>query len=203
MKIYSTRAAIVACIISVGCALTTDRIALEYRPMPGVQLLKEAEGITVLVSVSDLRSDKTRVSCKKNGFGMEMAPIIAEEDPAITIKRAFETEFMARGFKVGGEALVLISSDVTRFWNDHKTGFFAGDSVADLNMTVVVKNKTGDKILFTKQVSAQGLEANIQLQGGNNAKLALDKALSIGLRQLFEDTAFIDSIIKAKTSSRS
>lgn len=198
MNPYSTSAALLACLMSIGCALTTDRVALEYRPMAGVQTLKEAEGITVLVSVNDLRTDKTKVSSKKNGFGMEMAPIIAEEDPALTIKRAFETEFKARGFKIGSEALVLIHSDVTRFWNDHKTGFFAGDSVADLNMTVLVKNKTGDKILYTKQVSAQGLEPNIQIQGGNNAKLALDKALANGLRQLFEDTMFLDSIVKAK-----
>lgn len=198
MNLCSASAALVACFVSVGCALTTDRVALEYRPMPGVQSLKEAEGITVLVSVNDLRTDKTKVSSKKNGFGMEMAPIIPEEDPAITIKRALEAEFKARGFNIGSDALVLIHSDVTRFWNDHKTGFFAGDSVADLNMTVLVKNKAGDKILFTKQVSAQGLEPNIQIQGGNNAKLALDKALANGLRQLFEDTMFIDSIIKAK-----
>jgi uncharacterized lipoprotein len=198
MNLCSRSAALLACLISFGCALTTDRVALEYRPMAGVQTLKEAEGITVLVSVNDLRTDKTKVSSKKNGFGMEMAPILAEEDPALTIKRAFETEFKARGFKIGSDALVLIHSDVTRFWNDHKTGFFAGDSVADLNMTVLVKNKAGDKILFTKQVSAQGLEPNIQIQGGNNAKLALDKALANGLRQLFEDPMFLDSIIKAK-----
>lgn len=200
MKPYSSAAILLACFMSVGCALTTDRIALEYQPMAGVQSLKEAEGITVLVSVNDLRSDKTRVSCKKNGFGMEMAPIIAEEDPAITIKRALETEFKARGFKIGSEALVLINSDITRFWNDHKTGFFAGDSIADLNMTVLVKSKSGDKTLFTKQINVQGVESNIQIQGGNNAKIALDKALMNGIRQLFEDGGFLDSIIKAKNS---
>lgn len=200
MKPYSSAAILLACFMSVGCALTTDRIALEYQPMAGVQSLKEAEGITVLVSVNDLRSDKTRVSCKKNGFGMEMAPIIAEEDPAITIKRALETEFKARGFKIGSEALVLINSDITRFWNDHKTGFFAGDSIADLNMTVLVKSKSGGKTLFTKQINVQGVESNIQIQGGNNAKIALDKALMNGIRQLFEDGGFLDSIIKAKNS---
>lgn len=190
--------ALVACFFSVGCALTTDRVSLEYQPMNGVQALQGVDGMTVLVTVNDLRTDKSRVSCKKNGFGMEMAPIIAEEDPALTIKRAIETEFKTRGFRIGTEALVLIHSDITRFWNDHKTGFFAGDSVADLNMTVVVKNKAGDKILFTKQINAQGLEANIQLQGGNNAKLALDRAMSNGIKQLFEDAGFLDSILKAK-----
>lgn len=171
--------------------------------MGGIQTLQGSEGISVHVTVNDFRKDKTKVSSKKNGFGMEMAPILAEEDPAITIKRAIEIELKARGFRIGTEAIVLITSDITRFWNDHKTGFFAGDSVADLNMTVVLKNKIGDKVLFTKQINAQGLETNIQIQGGNNAKLALDRALSNGLKQLFEDNAFLDSILKAKLSERS
>lgn len=198
MNIVRPVACLCACLLAVGCALTTDRISLEYHPMTGVQALPSAEGVTVLVSVNDLRTDKTRVSCKKNGFGMEMAPIVAEEDPALTIKRALESELKARGFRIDTQALVLIHSDLTRFWNDHKTGFFAGDSVADLNMTVVVKNKAGDRILFTKQINAQGLESNIQIQGGNNAKLALDKALSNGMRQLFEDPGFMEAILKAK-----
>lgn len=200
MSGFKCAACVSACLLFVGCALTTDRISLEYQPMSGIQALPSAEGITVLVHVNDLRTDKTRVSCKKNGFGMEMAPIVAEEDPALTIRRALETELKARGFRVGPDALVLIHSDVTRFWNDHKTGFFAGDSVADLNMTVVVKDKSGEKVLFTKQINAQGQESNIQIQGGNNAKLALDKALVAGIRQLFEDPHFLEAILKAKAS---
>lgn len=167
--------------------------------MAGTRPLQGAAGVMVAVSVKDLRADKSRVSCKKNGFGMEMAPIIAEEDPAVTIKRALETELKARGFQLGSDAIVTINSDITRFWNDHKTGFFAGDSVADLNMTVDVKNKADDKTLFSKQVSAQGIEANIQLQGGNNAKLALDRALANGIRLLFEDAGFTEALLKAKT----
>lgn len=200
MKPLSIPAVLLASLLSVGCALTTDKINLEYQPMVGTRPLPGADGVTVAVVVKDLRADKSRVSCKKNGFGMEMAPIVAEEDPAITIKRALETELKARGFQLGTEALVTIHSDITRFWNDHKTGFFAGDSVADLNMTVAVKNKTGDKTLFTKQISVQGIETNIQIQGGNNAKLALDKALANGIKLLFEDAGFIDALLKAKSS---
>ncbi|MBK9795472.1 MAG: hypothetical protein IPP58_03060 [Holophagaceae bacterium] len=200
MKPLQLTAVLVASLLSTGCALTTDRISLEYRPMAGTQVVQGAEGITVQVAVKDLRADRTRVSCKKNGFGMEMAPILAEEDPAITIRRALEAELKARGFQIGTEAIVSIQSDITRFWNDHKTGFFAGDSVADLNMSVAVKNRAGDITLFTKQIGAQGIESNIQIQGGNNAKLALDKALANGVRLLFEDPAFLEALLKARSS---
>ncbi len=198
MKPLQVAAVLSASLVSIGCALTTDRISLEYRPMAGTQAVLGAEGITAQVAVRDLRADKSRVSCKKNGFGMEMAPIIPEEDPALTIKRALETELKARGFRIGEEAIVAIQSDITRFWNDHKTGFFAGDSVADLNMTVAVKNKAGSGTLFTRQISVQGIESNIQIQGGNNAKLALDKAMANGVRLLFEDPAFLEALMKAK-----
>jgi uncharacterized lipoprotein len=188
-----------ACLLSTGCALTTDRVALEYRPMAGVQPIPAAQGITVSVTVIDMRTEKTtKVSAKKNGFGMEMAPILAEEDPTLTLKKAIETELTARGFTLSGDAMVAIKSELVRFWNDHKTGFFAADAVADLNMTVTVKDKTGEKILFTKQINVQGVEANNQVQGGNNAKLALDKALANGVKQLFDDAAFVEAVLKAK-----
>ena len=46
-----------------------------------------------------------------------------------------------------------------------------------------------------------GLEPlTIQIQGGNNAKLALDKALANGIKLLFEDAGFLEALLKAKTS---
>ena len=51
---------------------------------------------------------KDKVSAKKNGFGMEMAPIIAKEDVAQTLKKAVEVELTNRGFclRDGGVTLV-------------------------------------------------------------------------------------------------
>lgn len=179
-----------------GCALTTDRIDLSYTPQAGTVALPGANDVIVSVGVNDLRQEKSnRVSSKKNGFGMEMAPILANEDVTVTIRRAIEVELRSRGFKVGDQALVSIIADMTRFWNDHKTGFFAGDSVADLNMSISVKNKAGN-VLYSRQIVAQGVEANIQLMTGENARLALDKALENGIRQLFDDRAFISALIE-------
>jgi uncharacterized lipoprotein len=126
---------------------------------------------------------------------MEMAPITAAEDVAITVRRAIEQELQARGFQLGADtALVKIAADITRFYNDHKIGFFAGDAVADLNLSVTVKSKSGD-LLFSKQIIAQGMEKNTQLASGNNAKLALDRALENGMKSLFEDQAFVSAMV--------
>lgn len=179
-----------------GCALTTDRIELQYDPQQNVAALPGASEVSVGVKVNDVRGDKSKVSSKKNGFGMEMAPILTTEDVTITVRRAIEQELKARGFKLGTDeaARVAIAADLVRFYNDHKTGFFAGDAVADLNMSVTVRARTGE-IRYTKQLVAQGVEPNTQLMTGNNAKLALDRALASGMRILFEDQAFLAALV--------
>jgi uncharacterized lipoprotein len=107
-----------------------------------------------------------------------------------------EQELGARGFKIANPAQVMVELNLIKFWNDHKLGFFAGDSVAELNMSIVVKDTNG-KVSYSKIITAQGIEPNIQLMTGDNAKLALDKALANGLNQLFEDTNFFKRLIES------
>lgn len=178
-----------------GCALTTERIDLTYAPQPGVSTIPGANNVIVSVQVNDQRQERSnKVSSKKNGFGMEMAPILANEDVTVTLRRAIEQELQSRGFSIGNEALVSILADLTRFWNDHKTGFFAGDAVADLNMSILVKNKNGN-LLYSRQILSQGVEPNTQLMSGNNARLALNRAIENGMKLLFEDHVFIAALI--------
>ncbi len=180
-----------------GCALTTDRIELQYKQQQGVTQIPGANNISVAVKISDHRQDKSKVSSKKNGYGMEMAPILAVEDITVTIQRAIEQELLARGFQLdAGAARVQIAADLTRFYNDHKMGFFAGDAIADLNMSVIVKSKNGDQ-LYSRKIVVQGIEPNTQLAGGENARLALNKALENGMKVLFEDQVFLTALMSA------
>lgn len=182
-----------------GCALTPETIALSYKPQTGVTAVPTANTVTAGVTVLDQRLDKTKVSSKKNGYGMEMAPITAAEDVTITVRKALETELKARGFALGDKtATVQIASDLTRFSNDHKTGFFSGESVADLSMLVNVKSANGS-IGYSQVIAAQGIEPKIQMMGGENARLALDRALSNAMTRLFEDKAFIAAVLAAST----
>lgn len=183
-----------------GCALTTDRVELQYTQQRGVVPVPGANNVSVNVQVNDQRSEKSKVSSKKNGFGIEMAPILAAEDVSVTVRKAIEQELQARGFQLGSKAaLVQISADLTRFYNDHKTGFFAGDAVADLNLSVAVKSQKGE-LLYAKQIVAQGVEANIQLMSGENARLALNRALENGMKALFEDRVFLSALVASSTS---
>jgi uncharacterized lipoprotein len=190
----------VATILS-GCALTTEQVELQYIQQSNVSQIAGATGVSVNVQVTDQRQDKSKVSSKKNGFGMEMAPILASEDVAITVRRAIETELRTRGFQLGSDtALVQIGTDLTRFYNDHKLGFFSGDAVAEINMSVTVKSKKGN-MFFSRQIVSQGIEANTQLMSGNNARLALNRALENGMKSLFEDQAFLTALIASSASN--
>lgn len=179
-----------------GCALTTDHIDLSYSPQLGVSKIPNASKIVVNVQVNDQRLEKSnKVSCKKNGFGKEMAAILANEDVTVTIRGAIEQELQSRGFSIGNEALVSVIADLTRFWNDHKMGFFSGDAIADLNMSILIKDKKGT-ILYSRHIQAQGIEPNNQLASGENARVALNNALEKGLKLLFEDQTFIAALLE-------
>lgn len=185
-----------------GCALTTERIELQYNPQSAVTQMPGAKDVSVNVRVADQRQDKSKVSSKKNGFGIEMAPIIPSEDVAVTVRKAIEQELRARGFQLAAtDPLIQIDADLIRFYNDHKVGFFSGDAVADLNMSVLVKSRSGS-MLFSKQIAAQGIEPNTMLMTGENAKLALNRALESGLKILFEDRAFLSALVASSASTK-
>lgn len=59
------------------------------------------------MQVADQRLDKSKVSSKKNGYGMEMAPITAAEDVAVTVRKAIEQELQARGFALGSDTALV------------------------------------------------------------------------------------------------
>lgn len=178
-----------------GCAFTTETVDITYRSTSSVTQYEGANEVVVNVSMKDSRGvEGNKVSSKKNGYGMETAPILASEAPTATIKRAIEEELRKRGFKLGNDSSVNVSADLSRFWNDHKVGFFAGDAVADLDMDVNIIDKNGTSV-FNKSIVTQGIEKNIQLMTGSNAKLALDKALENGINLLFDDQNFVNALI--------
>jgi uncharacterized lipoprotein len=143
-----------------GCAFTTETIDVSYTPQPGVSKIQGADAISVAVDVTDSRPDKSKVSSKKNGYGMETAPILANEEVAATVRRALTQEISDRGFNSGKSSTdVKVSAVVNRLYNDHKLGFFSGDAVADFNMSVQVLDPSGNTA-FSRTVASQGTEPN-------------------------------------------
>jgi hypothetical protein len=182
------------CALLSGCAFTTDEIDLTYNARGAREKTAGAEGVKVQVTVIDQRSIRDKVGKKINGFGREMGAIVSTTDVAGLVRSAIETELSLRGFPKGDSALV--SCDLIEFWNHFKQGFWAGDSIAEINMTIQVKNHDG-AVVFSKNVVAEGLEPNIQVAAGHNAKPALEQGLSKAVENLLQDPAFIPSLFKA------
>lgn len=195
-RFFALGCAAVAMLCLWGCAITTDTIAVNYQPQSGVTALRGANAVVVDVKVKDNRLIQDKVSCKKNGFGMEMARIVTAEDVGVTFKKAMEYELKARGFSLGPDAVVSIDAELTKFYSDFKMGFVSVDALAECSLGVTVKGKKGN-LLFARQYTAEGAERNGMIAGGENARLALEQALSQGMQKLFADPAFTTALLEA------
>jgi uncharacterized lipoprotein len=179
-----------------GCALTTATIEVPYQSLTPAAAVPGANGVTVSVSTTDGRTtNRDRVGSKKNGYGMDMAAIVASNNIPDTVGDAFKQELTARGFKIGPNG-VSLQIELVQFYNDFKIGFFAGDAVANVAFNVEILTP-GGTIEFSKYYQGTGDNPNIQIAGGDNAQIALIKAFQDAVASAVQDPAFIQALIKA------
>ena len=183
-----------------GCAATQAHIGPSYQPQQNVQRLNGAEKVAVNVTMSDERQIQSCVGKKMNGYGMEMAPIIATNDVVELTRQAIETELAHRGFAVVNTNAVNVMGELHRFYNEFRVGFWSGDAIAEVTVNIVVKNADG-AILYTKLINGQGVEPSIQLASGNNACLALNAALKDATQRLFGHQSFTEALLKTSGSA--
>ena len=182
-----------------GCALTVDNIEVPYQPLAARPPTPGASSVTIAVKATDERTTyRDRVSSKKNGYGMEMAAIVATNDVVQTLRAGVAQELAAEGFVVkdGGHELSLA---VVKFYNDFKVGFFSGDAKAEVafNAKLLRPDKS---VVFTKYISGQGQVGNIQLASGDNARGALVGAMSSAVGNLLADSEFRTALLVPGTA---
>lgn len=181
-----------------GCALNKDYVDLEYIPEEGVvSKVDGADLVEVSVKLADVRTTKEKISCKKNGYGMEMADIISNNDVVTLVAKAVEDELRNRGFKIT-EGSVHVEIELNKFYNDFKTGFWSGSAASEVVMNVQVKSPDGN-INYAKSITGLHTKEGIQLMSGNNAKMALEEALKSAISTLMNDSSFIAALLQANT----
>jgi uncharacterized lipoprotein YajG len=181
-----------------SCALTQEHINVEYIPQAGVTKISQAERAVVRVEVDDQRSSKSHVGHKVNGYGMEMAEIIADNDIPQMVKSAVETELTDRGFTLGSDGSV-INILLGKFENRFELGFFSGTATSDVSMLITVKRPDG-AVVYTKSIHTEGVNSGVQIAGGENAKIALEAGLKEAITKLFDDNAFLNSFFSGANS---
>ena len=181
---------------SSSCALKKDTISMGYTPQENIDKIHNAEKVRLHVNITDARNMKDKVSYKKNAYGMELAEIVSSTDVTQIVRTALESELRNRGFIVNNSGINL---DVTliKFFSDFKTGFWSGEAVAEVIMSVQVK-QLNNQIPFNKVINGNYTNPNIQLASGKNAQIALDGALGDAVSKLVNDPSFIAAIMTSE-----
>lgn len=175
-----------------GCALQEDVVPVPYAAKGGTQV---GGGAMVAVAVEDARTeDRTRISNKVNGYGMEMAAIRADREVTAIIMDAMEAELRSRGFAVGpGGAQAKVA--VNRFYASFKQNLWSGDVVGDVKLHVIVTSAS-NQTLHERQVDVEGSLEKIMIASGSNAATALSDGMGKAFGSLFDDPAFIAALTK-------
>lgn len=173
-----------------GCATQEDVVAVPYAARGGAVIGSQ---LPVTVLVEDARTeDRTRISNKINGYGMEMAAIRANRAVTDIVKDAMEAELRSRGFLVGeGGSQARIA--VTRFYTAFIQGLWSGKARGEVKIRVVVASTSG-RNLYERLVDVEGDAGSVQLASGSNAAAALSDGMAKAFAVLFDDPAFVAAL---------
>ncbi len=194
MIVYKWVLLAIVAILANGCAFTKDYVDIEYIPEAGVSKVDGADFVEVSVKLTDMRTTKDKVSCKKNGYGMEMAAIISNDDVTTLVANAIEDELRNRGFKIT-EGSVQVDIELNKFYNDFKIGFWTGSAASEVIMNVKVKRLDGN-INYAKSITGLHTLGGVMLFSGKNTKLSLEVALKDAVSKLMHDSSFIAALVK-------
>lgn len=169
-----------------ACALVEDQVPVNYVAPTNLTVVPGASGVAVDIAPSDHRvSNRDRISTKKNGYGMEMAAIRSTNDVVTLVGTAVERELASLGFQLG-KGGVAVRVEVDTFYCDFKTGFFSGEGVAEVAFTLKAFKPGGD-IAYSRSYRAVGMNKDVMIFSGDNARIALEDALTRAILQVIQD----------------
>jgi hypothetical protein len=135
---------------SIGCAFSEGRIKPNY--LESINTLKINKNITVTITKAvdhpdQFRNGIFRQGIRKNGYGMETANMFTDPKGPEIIRNVVTLELQNAGFIISNtntEKNPEIEIEVINLFMEPEVGFFAGDviTVTDVNITVIIKNKS-------------------------------------------------------------
>jgi uncharacterized lipoprotein YajG len=171
-----------------GCMYVPERVQVSYQPTQQSHETPPLVWKKIGILVTDNRRDGKQVSCKKGNYGVELASIKLRGNLADAIENAIAAELNQFGYGVG-EGDPVIEVEIQRFYNDFKRGFVKSRGVAELFLGVHVKKMDG-AIVYSKNIIGLGENGNVWIQSGENAKIALESALTDAIHKLIKDQYF-------------
>lgn len=177
-----------------GCSYVPERVEVSYNPLQQAEKIEKAAEVNVSVQVVDNRRDGKTVSRKKGDYNIERASIQLSNDLSQEITWAMSTELLNRGFNLA-ENGTHIDIEIQKFYNEFKEGFFGSRGLSELILSVIVTKKEGS-IFYSKMIIGIGENDSVWIHSGNNARRALNAALTDAIQKLFNDRSFIQSLIR-------
>jgi uncharacterized lipoprotein YajG len=183
-----------------ACALERDLVEVRHPPPQAVAVVPGAAQVSVRLVATDAReANRERVGVKKNGYGMELAPIIATNDVVAEVGAAVSAVLTAQGFSTaGGPGEVRV--ELLRFFNDFKIGFWAGAAEADVSINLRVTDAIG-AIIYTRVITVRGIKSPIGLASGSNARDALQDGMARLMAAVAADEDFRRALLRLGAAS--
>jgi uncharacterized lipoprotein YajG len=182
-----------------ACALSEDKVPVDYLANAGVMPVAGAEAVTLTVTGADRRTQyMDRIGTKKNGYGMEMARIVSTNDVVELVRGAVELELKAQGFAIGANGL-SVTVELQNFYNNFRLGLVQGSAVADVALAVKVRNAAG-ALLYSQLYDATASN-DVFMASGTNAREALQKALAVATRKIVDDRALQAALLSARPAA--
>jgi len=179
-----------------ACALSEDKVPVEYVVNTGVAPVPGAQMVSLTVTGADRRTQYTdRISTKKNGYGMEMARIVATNDVVEVVRGGVERELRAQGYAIGPGGLTVIV-ELQNFYNNFRSGLVQGSAVADVAVAIKVRNAAG-ALVYSQLYDATN-SIDVMMASGTNAKASLERALTLTTQKILEDKALQAALLANK-----
>ena len=195
----ATLLAALGCLLMACDTVRDETIAIDYVPSTKSAVLRGAESVSLSVIAVDKRTGlKDRISNKR---GIASAVVYAGNDVIDVTRRAVQSEFKAQGFVVetGG---FTVTVEVLNFYNDFRPSPWFISSIADVALTLRVKDANGVVVYTHAYDGVAQLSAALN-ESGETAKAALQQALASVISQIGEDKALQASLLgKSGRSSR-
>jgi uncharacterized lipoprotein YajG len=197
--ILRAAAAVVAAGLLSACALSEDKVPVDYIPNAGVTPVTGADAVSLTVTGVDRRTQYTdRISTKKNGYGMEMARIVATNDVVEVVRSGVERELKAQGYAIGPSGL-SVTVELQNFYNNFRLGLMQGGAVADVAVALKVRNAAG--ALIYSQLYDASTTNDVFMASGDNAKASLQRALTMTTLKIVEDKALQAALLSARPAA--
>lgn len=191
-SVPSPRAWLLAPVLLLSACAPKPAVRLDYAPQQGVSALPGAGKGAVTLAGTDARAVKNRISARRNPLGIETAAIPAQNDVLQFVLDAVAAELKNRGFQVA-DGPTRVTVTLKKLYNTFGVGVFSTTTLGEADFSIEVKGAAGRS--YSAEVKGEQRLKGIMRFSGENAKQAVEAALTQALATLFEDKAFIAALL--------